>query len=145
MSAKQNDGRELVRTLITEGVVDKNIGKRINRDGEQIHVSKEDGAIRFDLIVMKIAFVLMSGRLYQRDFVQPETEPEDDSNRGTQDQLNYHGLLEEVDTRIFKNKLVCACGKVRWVKNADLFQVKKCKPCTYKERKERRRHRRLSR
>ena len=136
MSAKQKEAKELVRTLIKEGLVDKNVGKQINRDGEHVHISKEDGAIRFDLVGMKLAFVLMSGRLYQRKYVQPETEPEDDSNQHIQDQLNYHGLKEEVDTRKFKNKLVCACGNVRWVKNADLFQVKKCKPCTYKERKE---------
>jgi hypothetical protein len=86
---------------------------------------------------MKVAFVLMSGRLYRRDFVQPETDIGDGSNQHIQRQLNYHGLAEEVDTRIFKNKLVCACGNVRWVKNADLFQVKKCKPCIYRERKER--------
>ncbi len=145
MSTNQNDGRELVRTLITEGVVDKNIGKQIDRDGEQIHVSKENEAIRFDLIGMQTAFVLKSNRLYQRDYVQLETEPEDGGGQHIQRQLNYHGLEEEVDTRIFKNKLVCTCGNVRWVKNADLFQVKKCKPCTYRERKERRRHRRLSR
>jgi hypothetical protein len=145
MSAKQDKGKELVRTLIKEGVVDKNIGKQINRDGEHVHISKEDGAIRFDLVGMKIAFVLMSGRLYKRKYVQPETEPEDSGDQRIQRQLNYHGLAEDVDTRIFVNKLVCACGNVRWVKNADLFQVKKCKPCTYRERKERRRHRRLSR
>ncbi len=144
MSAKQKEAKELVRTLIKEGVVDKNIGKQISRDGEHVHISKENGAIRFDLVGMQTAFVLMSGRLYRRDFVQPETEPEDNSNKHIQRQLNYHGLAEEVDTRIFKNKLVCACGNVRWVKNADLFQVKKCKPCTYRERKERRRQRRLS-
>jgi hypothetical protein len=93
---------------------------------------------------MQTAFVLMSGRLYRRDFLQPEAVLVDNSNNHIDRQLNYHGLEEEVDTQKFKNKLVCACGNVRWVKNADLFQVKKCKPCTYRERKERRRHRRLS-
>jgi hypothetical protein len=111
-------------------LVDKNIGKQIDHDGEHVHISKEDGAIRFDLIGMQTAFVLMSGRLYRRDFVKPETEPEDGGNKHIQRQLNYHGLLEEVDTRMFKSKLMCSCGNVRWVKNADLFQVEKCKPCT---------------
>ena len=145
MSAKQKECKAVVRALIKEGVVDKNVGKQISHGGEQIYISKENGATRFDLVGMQTAFVLMSGRLYRRDFVQPETEPKDGSNKHFQRQLNYHGLAEEVDTRIFANKLVCACGNVRWVKNADLFQVKKCKPCTYRERKERRRHRRLSR
>ncbi len=145
MSAKQEEAKAMVRALIKEGVVDKNVGKTFDHDGEHVHISKEDGAIRFDLVGMQTAFVLMSDRLYQRDFIPPETVSEDNSTKHIQRQLNYHGLAEEVDTRIFKNKLVCACGKVRWVKNADLFQVKKCKPCTYRERKERRRHRRLSR
>jgi hypothetical protein len=144
MSARQKDAKAIVRSLITEGIVDKNIGKQISHGGEQIHVSNENGAIRFDLIGKQTAFVLMSGRLYRRDFVQPATEPEDTEGQPVKTQLNYHGLEEEVDTQIFKNKLVCACGSVRWVKNADLFQVKKCKPCTYRERKERRRLRRLS-
>lgn len=126
-------------------MVDKNVGKTIARNGEHVHISKENGAIRFDLIGMKLAFVLMSGRLYQRDFMQPETELIDGGDQHIQRQLDYHGLQEEVDTRIFANKVMCACGNVRWVKNADLFQVEKCKPCTYRERKERRRHRRLSR
>jgi hypothetical protein len=145
MPANQKDAKELVRSLITEGVVDGNVGKQFSHGGEQIHVSKENGAIRFDLIGMRTAFVLMSGKLYRRDFVQPATEPEDSDGQPIKSQLNYHGLAEEVDTRLFTNKLVCACGGVRWVKNADLFQVKKCKPCTYTERKERRRLRRLSR
>lgn len=145
MSANKKDARELVRKFITNGVTDKNIGKTIDYEGEQIRISKEDGAIRFDLIGMKIAFVLKSNRLYRRDFIPPETEPEDNSKSHIQRQMNYHGLVEEIDTRIFKNKIICACGNVRWVKNADLFQVKKCKPCTFRERKERRRQRRLSR
>ena len=57
-------------------------------------------------------------------------------------QLNYMGLVEEVDAQAYPNKLDCKCGNVRWVKNADLFQVKKCKPCTYQDRKERRKQRR---
>lgn len=145
MLAKQDEAKELVRTLINDGLVDKNVGKQIRYGSEQIHISKENGAVRFDLIGKRTAFVLMSGRLYRRDFVEPATEPDDSDGRPVKTQLNYHGLAEEVDIRIFKNKLVCACGNVRWVKNADLFQVKKCKPCTYRERKERRRLRRLSR
>ena len=50
------------------------------------------------------------------------------------EQMNYKGEMEKIDTRVFKNKLTCSCGNVRWVKSSDLFQVKKCKPCTYKER-----------
>ena len=59
-------------------------------------------------------------------------------------QLNYLGLVEEVSAQTYLNKLVCKCGNIRWVKNADLFQVKKCKPCTYRDRKERRKKRRAT-
>ncbi|UCG79926.1 MAG: hypothetical protein JSV60_08095 [Desulfobacterales bacterium] len=137
MSANQRDARELVRALIKEHIPEKNIGKTIDYEGEQIHISKEDGAIRFDLIGMRKAFVLRSNRLYASDFkpLEPASEQQ------FQKQLNYLGLVEEVDAQAYSNKLVCKCGNVRWVKNADLFQVKKCKPCTYRERKERRKKR----
>jgi hypothetical protein len=137
MSANQKDDRELVRGLIKERVPAKNIGKTIDHGGEQIHISKENGATRFDLIGMKKAFVLKSNRLYLRNFRPPQTV----SQQQCQKQLNYLGLVEEVDAQTYSNKLVCKCGNVRWVKNADLFQVKKCKPCTYRKRKERRRKR----
>jgi hypothetical protein len=145
MSANQKDAKALVRRLLAEGMVDKNIGKTIKHNGELIHISKENETVRFDLVGMQKAFMLMSGRLYRRDFIPPEKETKAVEGQHVQRQQNYHGLIEEIDTRMYSNKLICACGNVRWVKNADLFQVKKCKPCTYKERKERRRQRRLSR
>ena len=40
--------------------------------------------------------------------------------------------------RRFNNEIVCACGNVRWVKNADLFQVNQCKPCVQAGRRQRR-------
>lgn len=49
-------------------------------------------------------------------------------------QLGYDGKEEEVPATLYTNKIKCACGNVRWVKNADLFQVKKCKPCMKKGR-----------
>jgi len=55
------------------------------------------------------------------------------------EQLNYRGEVEKVDTGVYKNRVVCKCGNVLWVKNADMFQVKKCKRCTLMERKQRRR------
>jgi hypothetical protein len=137
MSANQRDAKELVRAFIKKRVPEKNVGKTIDHAGEQIRISKEDGAIRFDLIGMKKAFVLKSNRPYVSDFKLPEPV----SEQRFQKQLNYLGLVEEVDAQTYSNKLVCKCGNVRWVKNADLFQVKKCKPCTYHDRKERRRKR----
>ena len=49
-------------------------------------------------------------------------------------QLGYDGKEEKVSAVLYINKIKCACGNVRWVKNADLFQVKKCKPCMKKGR-----------
>jgi hypothetical protein len=116
----------------------------------------EDGVLRFDLDGMARAFVLKSGRLYEREYVgpapeaqkeqeepraEPKPEPQADAASGDPivEQLGYRGEVERVDTRVFRNRVVCDCGNVRWVKNADMFQVKKCKPCTLKERKQRRR------
>jgi hypothetical protein len=138
-SAKQKDAKALVRKLLEKGMVDKNIGRTIDHEGEQICISKEDGAIGFDLIGMQEAFVLKSNRLYRRKFKLPGSASEQQFHK----QLNYLGVIEEVDAKAFSNKITCKCGNIRWVKNADLFQVKMCKPCTYRERKERRRSRRL--
>ena len=138
MSANQKDDRELVRSFIKARVPERNIGRTVDYGGEQIRISKEEGAIRFDLVGMKTAFVLKSNRLYSREFIPPEPV----SNQRFQKQLNYQGTVEEVDARAYSNKLKCECGDIRWVKNADLFQVKKCKPCTYKDRLERRKKKR---
>lgn len=45
------------------------------------------------------------------------------------DQLDYDGETEIVDRAVYKNRIVCECGNVRYVKQADLFEVKRCKPC----------------
>jgi hypothetical protein len=100
-----------------------------------------------------MAFVLKSERLYEREYVkaaaaeeeqpkteqQPEPEAEAPTDGPIAEQLGYRGEVERVDTRLYKNRVVCKCGNVRWVKNSDMFQVTKCKPCTLKERKLRRR------
>jgi len=59
-----------------------------------------------------------------------------DPNLATQ--LDYQGNPETVDTRRFPNRIICACGNIRWVKNADLFQIRSCKPCVQQGRRERR-------
>jgi hypothetical protein len=120
-SARQKDAKALVRRLLAEGMVDKNIGKTIDYGGEQIHISNEEGAIRIDLIGTQKAFVLKSNRLYRRDFKPPESTSKQQFHK----QLNYLGVIEEVDAKAHSNKVACRCGNVRWVKNADLFQVKK--------------------
>lgn len=51
-------------------------------------------------------------------------------------QLGYDGKEEELNAIQYCNKIVCECGNVRWIKNSDVFQVKKCKPCMKKKRKE---------
>jgi len=48
----------------------------------------------------------------------------------------YDGKPEEVDFNLYCNKVKCAeCGQIRYVKNADVFQVKLCKPCKKNEKK----------
>lgn len=81
-----------------------------------------------------------SGRVYEREYVDDGAIKEAVNDQGASivTQLNYEGESEKVDTAIYKNLLVCSCGGVRYVKNADLFQVSKCKPCTIKERRRRR-------
>lgn len=49
--------------------------------------------------------------------------------------LDYDGSLERVDKNLYCNEFRCECGNVRYVKNADMFQVRWCKPCTQKNRK----------
>jgi hypothetical protein len=71
---------------------------------------------------------------------EPEVEPsETKTEPSIVQQLDYKGNPEQVDSLKFKNKIECGCGNIRWVKTADLFQVEKCKPCTYQDRLKRRR------
>jgi hypothetical protein len=55
-------------------------------------------------------------------------------------QKGYGGEVEKLDAALYRNKVICSCGEVRWVKDQDKFQVSACKPCTRRER--RKRHRR---
>jgi len=79
--------------------------------------------------------------LHERLYVPNDKKPalHEDPPGLMAEQLGYDGTPERVNMSNFKNRIVCPCGNVRWVRNADLFQVKKCKPCTARERKERRR------
>ena len=134
---KSNVIREQLRALVRQGSLDQLIDTTIQVEDLRVYVSNGDGqGVRFDVPDLDTAFVLMSGRLYQRD-LGPGSIPT--VPVGMTQQRNYLGEPEQVDTRLFTNKIVCKCGDVRWVKNADLFQVTKCKPCTYEDRKTRRR------
>lgn len=142
MIANRSEARELVKQIVKERLADKVGVHNIVYFGEEITVTRsEDGAIRFNLPRLRKSFVFMSGRLYERKHVNDDPKPTrvDHQQSPMTTQFSYKGTVEEVDTRIFSNKLVCPCGNVRWVKNADLFQVKKCKPCTFKDRNARRR------
>lgn len=194
MQNRNDEARDLVKGIIDEGIVEENIDKTITREGNEIRITKPDNdSIRFDLPEMRKAYVLMSGRLYERDFILDLSDPkfdqddsedekspalsvvnvesppilpilsneepdkikssplsnesgdlgsestEPESKPSMVQQLDYKGNFEEVDSLKFKNEIKCECGNIRWVKNADLFQVKKCKPCTYQDRLKRRR------
>lgn len=147
-----------MRQLVQSGQAEKSAGKTLEVEGEKVRVSTtEEGALRFELDGMERAFVLKSGRLYEREYEEAATEAEEEREeepKGEQqpkakaeaaveeamvEQLGYRGEVERVDTRLYKNRVVCKCGNVRWVKNSDMFQVTKCKPCTLRERRARRR------
>jgi hypothetical protein len=172
-----------VKKLVESGTADRSVGKEVAVEGEMILITRPDEkTLRFDVPGMRRAFVIMSGRLYERQYeemaekeeaagtkekkeLRAQTGPGAKSEAGEQakeaastgatdkpdkpksvetgqrlvQQLNYEGETEQVDTALYRNKLMCKCGNVRWVKNADMFQVKKCKPCTVSERKARRR------
>ena len=49
--------------------------------------------------------------------------------------LGYDGKEEELNAIQYCNKIICKCGNIRYVKNADMFQVKMCKPCVSALRK----------
>ena len=154
MVTKENDAKAIIRELLTEDI--RNIKSRtIYRDGLEIQISRtDDDAIRFDLVDQGKSYVLMSGRLYERQYSQqseepgkPEEEPrKQDALSCTEiqepptfvGQLNYNGEVERVDTRIFKNRITCECGNVRWIKSSDIFQTKYCKLCAQRKRRERR-------
>jgi hypothetical protein len=139
MVTKVDDAKAIIRELLTEDL--GNIKSRtIYRDNLEIRITRtDDGSIRFDLPDQSRSYVLMSGRLYERQYNLYNPEPEKPEERPTfAEQQNYRGEVEKVDTRIFKNRITCECGNIRWVKNADLFQTKFCKPCAQKKRQERR-------
>jgi hypothetical protein len=141
MLAKDDEVRSLVKRMINLRLAETVGVQNITFAGEDIEVAKvEDGSMRFNLPRLKRSFAFLSGRLYERQFTVNNSKPGKDHDQTSPivEQLNHSGIMEKVDTRIFKNKLVCKCGNIRWVKSSDLFQVKKCKPCIRRERNDRR-------
>jgi hypothetical protein len=155
MVTKVDDTKAIIRELLTEDNLCNIKSRTIYRDGLEIQITRtDDGSIRFDLPDQGKSYVLMSGRLYERQYNQqnaeseePEEEPgkkegltftEIEERPAFAEQLNYKGEVESVDTRIFNNRITCECGNVRWIKSSDRFQVRHCKPCAQKKRRERR-------
>lgn len=139
--ANSDETRELVKRLVRERLVEKVGVRNIVYHGEEINVTRtEDGQMRFNLPRLQKSYVVMSGRVYERKFTDERVSRIDvgDGQSSTMTQLNYQGEPEEVDTVLFRNRLICSCGNIRFVKNADLFQVSMCKPCTIRERNKRR-------
>jgi hypothetical protein len=136
-----DETRELVKRLVRERIAERAGVQNIVYGGEEIYVSNvEDGPMRFNLPRLKKSYVVMSGRVYEREYVDDGGIRIEvgDQQPSIVTQFNYKGEPENVDTSVFSNKLICACGNIRYVKNADLFQVNKCKPCTIKGRNKRR-------
>lgn len=48
------------------------------------------------------------------------------------EQLDPKGNTERVDKNHYCNQVVCECGNIRYVANADRFLVTRCKPCQRK-------------
>ena len=145
MVTQDNDAKTVIRELLTEDLGQIK-SRTIYRDGLEIRITRtDDGSIRFDLPDQGKSYVLMSGRLYERQYNhqnaepgKPEEEPRKQEVPDFVEQLNYRGDVEKVNTGIFKNRIICTCGNHRWVKNSDLFLTKYCKPCAQKKRRERR-------
>jgi hypothetical protein len=153
MVTQDNDAKRIIRELLTEDL--GNIkSKTICRDNLEIRITRTTDGLRFDLPDRGKSYALMSGRLYERqcnllnsELCKPEEEPKkQDALACTEiqepptfvEQLNYKGEVESVDTRIFNNRITCECGKVRWIKSSDIFQVTHCKLCAQRQRRERR-------
>jgi hypothetical protein len=154
MVTKQGDAKNIIKELLTEDL-GKIKSRTIYRDGLEIRITRtDDDSIRFDLPDQGKSYVLMSGRLYERQYnhgnADPVTtikEPEkQEAPTFTEiqklptfaEQLNYKGEVERVNTRIFKNRITCECGNVRWIKSSDIFQVRHCKICAHRKRRDRR-------
>ncbi|MGD0276635.1 MAG: hypothetical protein ABSB79_11410, partial [Syntrophales bacterium] len=132
MSTKRDEVKELLRQIVKKRLVERVGVQNIVYSGEEVNVIKgQDGSIRFNLPRLGKSYAYLSGRLYERQYtgVNPSPSESHDPSSLIVEQLDYMGNAEKVDTRLFGNRLVCTCGNVRWVKKADLFQVKKCKPC----------------
>jgi hypothetical protein len=165
MAITRDEARELVRHILAEDLLAGTPTQVLIACGEEVRIiysSQEE--VRFGLPRLQVAFHLMGGRLYRRDYsddFEAITDPptfvdtfsmEDNPGRKGQPpgslpadkehlvcQKAYDGSEEWLDKREYSNRLVCECGEVRWVKASDLFQVTHCKPCTFERRKARRR------
>jgi hypothetical protein len=143
--------RDLVKRIVEGGMAEKNVGREVTVEGEMIRITRPDEkTLRFDVPAMRRAFVIMSGRLYERQYEEAagtkekkelgaKTGPGAKTETGEQakeaastgatdkpdkpnpvepgqrlaQQLNYEGQPEQVDTALYRNKLVCKCGNVR--------------------------------
>ena len=78
---KKDEAKDLVRRVIDEGLVERNIGGSVMVDGDEIRISKfNNDSVRFDMPQKEKAFVLMSGRLYEREYVLDLSGPEFDED-----------------------------------------------------------------
>lgn len=78
------------------------------------------------------------GAVKQKEAKYPHN---DSDENGYVYQLNERGEQEVLQGNVYINKITCSkpdCDNVRYLKNSDLFQCDRCKPCTTKDRRKRR-------
>lgn len=145
---KRDKYQEIADGLIRRGKYPANPGgSRSLRgsEGELIILHEEDGIIVFNFVEKgEVRLVQIdekpspseAGALPSSEEAPYEPEPI------WVEQLGYDGSIEKVDFRDFSVPIACAnpnCNNIRYVKPNNLHAVTKCKPCTRRDRRRRRR------
>jgi Zn-finger protein len=128
------------KCMVRGGVIDGHILFREKADKELVELKGSrfyvvgDGELRkkFNAAIVENCGTVPAKSISSQ---KPETKSKVIGEAETHIHKNYDGTDEEVPANLYCNKFICECGNVRWVKNADMFQVKACKPCVAVARK----------
>ena len=104
MLANRGDARDLVKQIIKERLAEKTGVQDIVYMGEEVNITKgTGGTVRFNLPRLYKSFVLMSCRLYERQYTNTNEKPVLDANPAslTVEQLGYDGTPEKVNMTDF--------------------------------------------